>query len=796
MAEADLEARAGPLPDTGAVGLVRRWAWVGMLVLGAVVVASYSFIGSSILSDVVYVGLGLAAAAAILVGVRLQRPVRRKPWYLMALGQLVWTVGDAVGGWYVDMQGNEGFPSPADVFYLAAYPILIGGLVLLTRGLRPRRDVAGLLDSAIVAVALGLLSWVLLAEPTVAGYQQSALATSVALAYPFADIILIGVLVRLLTTPGARTASLRLLLVAVSLLIVADTGALALALLEYDQAGPADLAWLASYAIWGAAALHPSMRALSARTVEVSVGFGWVRFSALCVAMLIAPAILITQRIVAGQIDVLAVAVGSLLIGLLVVARMSLVIGQMIVSNREREEVQHELAHQATHDALTGLPNRAQAMRLITAALARRQRQGELVALVFIDLDGFKRINDSLGHAAGDEVLRVVAKRLTAEIRAGDVLARLGGDEFVVLLEPIDDESSAVEVANRIVRATAQPVPLPGGNIGRLGASAGVAVNTDGGLDADALLNEADVAVYRAKTLGRGRTEVFGGRLRQELQERAELERRLSGWLVSDGLEVELRPIAQLPEGTLAGYHTQLGWPEFTTTGTTSEQVLAVARRSDLICEVDAWLLRAGLRTVAESTPADSTITASIRLSWRYLLRASLVADVRSALAAAELAPSRLIVQVSEVEMTDDVVARDHMDQLRALGVRVVLDEFGTGPASISRLDAIGVDGIRIDRGFLAADSDTGPRLFGLIVKTAHAFGLPVIAVGVDTPGARLRAVLADCEYAQGEAIGGSSTSGQVPDASLSDASLSDASPSRLAKSASSSSAGTAGDQR
>lgn len=234
MAEVELETQGMTPPDPAGVGPLRRWAWLGLLVLGAVVVVSFSFIGSRVLSDVVYVGLGLTTAAAILAGVRLHRPSRRAPWYLMAAGQLVWSLGDAVGAWYVDGLGNTGFPSPADVFYLAAYPILIVGLVVLTRGLRPRRDVAGLLDSAIVAVALGLLSWILLARPTIAGYQEAGLPTSVALAYPFADIILIGVLVRLLATPGGRTAALRLLLTAVSLLIVADTGALALALLEYD----------------------------------------------------------------------------------------------------------------------------------------------------------------------------------------------------------------------------------------------------------------------------------------------------------------------------------------------------------------------------------------------------------------------------------------------------------------------------------------------------------------------------------------------------------------------------------
>lgn len=713
---------------------------------------AFALVESRLASDLLYIGLGLLGSGAIVLGVRLHRPPHPLPWYLMALGQLVWSVGDAVGAWFTDVLGHESFPSPADGFYLAAYPILAIGLVLLNRG-RRRHDLAGFLDSAIVAVALGMLSWVLVAQPTIRMYQESWLATVVALAYPIGDIVLIGVLVRLLTTPGGRTRSLRLLLGAVGLLVVADTAALALSLLVYDQAGPVDLIWLASYVTWGAASLHPTMRRLSEPSVATSPAFGWVRFASLCAAVLIGPATLVVQEVAGGRVDVWAVAIGSLLIGLLVVARMSTIIGQTLAANRLRDVAQEELTHQAAHDALTGLPNRAQAMRLITGALVRAQHSGARVGLIFVDLDGFKRINDSLGHAAGDEVLRVVSARLRAQVRGGDVLARLGGDEFVVLLDTVDDEATAIEVADRLVRATAEPVPLSGGNLGRLGASAGVAVSLDGGVDgrvdADALLGEADVAVYRAKTLGRGRTEVYDGRLRREEQERADLERRLSGWLAYGGLGVEMLPIAHLPEGVVMGYQMRLGWPEERTHGTTAEQVIEVALRSDLICDLDAWLLRAGLHKLAEQGP-DATTVASVGISWRYLVRSRMLDDVRSALAASGVEPERLAIEIHETSLSDDVAAMQHLHELRRIGVRIMLAEFGTGPASISRLDTLPVDGIRIASRFLDADSETGPRLFGLIVKTAHAFRLPVVAVGVDTDDALMRAVLADCEFGQG----------------------------------------------
>ena len=501
--------------------LARRWAWAWFLGYGLMAIIGYRLIPPGLERDVAYVLIGLTGVAAIGLGLVLHRPAYRLPWYLIGAGQLLWVIGDAIGTWLLHGLGLDRFPSAADICYLLAYPVLTAGLYLLVRRRIPRHDLGGLLDSLIVTVALGLLLWVLLVEPTALGYQGSWTATAVALAYPAGDLLLVGLLVRLITTPGGWNPSLRLLSVAVVLLIGADTTATALNLLAFDSASAFDFVWLMSYVVWGAAALHPSMYAVAEPAPEPPARFSRRRLVALTLAVLVAPVTLAVQQLVGRPLDVWAVVIASLLMFLAVVGRMKVAIDQIVAANRLREQAQADLAHQAAHDPLTGLPNRSAGLRLIDDALGQARLRGTRAGLLFIDLDEFKRVNDTLGHGAGDAVLREVASLMRAAVRRGDVVARLGGDEFVVLLQPLDDEAAAVKVADRIVTALSRPIVVGNGYRVRIGASIGVAVGSEAGTDAETLLREADAALYRAKASGRSRVEVFDRTLRAELSHRA-----------------------------------------------------------------------------------------------------------------------------------------------------------------------------------------------------------------------------------------------------------------------------------
>ena len=226
---------------------------------------------------------------------------------------------------------------------------------------------------------------------------------------------------------------------------------------------------------------------------------------------------LAVQQLIGTGLDVWAVSIASLLMMLVVVGRMKVAIDQIVAANQLREQAQADLAHQAAHDPLTGLPNRSAGLLLIEEALDQARLRGTSTGLLFIDLDDFKKVNDTLGHGAGDAVLCEVAVLMRAAVRRGDVVARLGGDEFVVLLQPLDDEAAAVEVADRIVGELSRPIVIGNGYRVRVGASIGVAVGNQAGTDADALLREADTALYRAKASGRSRVEVFDRTLRAEL---------------------------------------------------------------------------------------------------------------------------------------------------------------------------------------------------------------------------------------------------------------------------------------
>jgi diguanylate cyclase (GGDEF)-like protein len=732
---------------------VHRALWRVYLGVGLIVVVGYYAVPMGIAADVLYVAIGLSCVAAICVGVRIHQPARRSPWYVMAAGQLLWTIGDAVDSWYVDVSKTSVFPSAADAFYLAAYPILAAALVLLIRRRRTGRDTAGLLDSAIVTAGLGVLSWVLLARPTVTEAHLSIAASAVELAYPVADILLIGLLIRLVTTPGGRTPAFRLLMAAVALLVFGDTAA-DIVDLASASTHSFDFLWLLSYLCWGAAALHPSMRTLSDPAPDSVLMFSSRRLVVMTVATLVAPGTLAVELMLNSRIDGWAIVAGSVILILLVVARMNLAIDHIVTANRQRQELQDDLAYQATHDSLTNVPNRAQALRLIQGALYRAQRSGSIIGLLFVDLDYFKVVNDRFGHATGDAVLCAAAEAMKQQVRAGDVVARLGGDEFVILLEAVDSQASGVEVAERVVAAIRAAGTSHRGAEVSIGASIGVAFSMDGGTDADRLLAEADAAVYRAKSCGRGRVEVFDESLRSELYERANFETAVRAGLRDGEFLLHYQPIVDVRTQLIRGYEALIRWVRPGVGLVSPDQFIPTAEASKLICEIDRWVLDEALRQLAEwersGAPGAEQLTIAVNISGVHISDRRIVDDVCSALATSGVAADRLVLEITETVLIDEPLAIRHLEILRELGVSVSIDDFGTGYNSIVKLQHLPVDGIKIDRSFLSSTHPAAGRLLALIVQAAHAFGLPVVAEGVENSEQLSALQTVACESAQG----------------------------------------------
>lgn len=428
---------------------------------------------------------------------------------------------------------------------------------------------------------------------------------------------------------------------------------------------------------------------------------------------------------------------------------------EIVNSVRQREELQFALAHQATHDPLTELPNRAQAVTLVTSALHRARRSGDMTGLLFVDLDGFKAVNDGHGHAAGDEVLREVARRLRAAVRPGDEVCRLGGDEFVVLVEPVQGERDLLELAERLIAAVSEPIALRDAHV-RIGASVGVAVSRDGGTDADVLFAEADTAAYRAKAHGRGRAEIFDETLRLQLSRRAELEAAIAHALVSGEMRLHYQPVVDIASDRITGYEALVRWERPGTGMVPPDQFIPVAEGSRLIGDVDRWVLLEATRQLAEwraAYPAASgrpEPTVAVNISGRHLTDRRILVDVADALASSGLPPELLVLEVTETVLVDDPVAFEHLTALRATGVGIAIDDFGTGYTSIGQLRHMPVDTLKIDRSFVASAEPAHRELVALMIRAAHTFGLTVVAEGVEEPDQLERLRAQACDHAQG----------------------------------------------
>ena len=419
---------------------------------------------------------------------------------------------------------------------------------------------------------------------------------------------------------------------------------------------------------------------------------------------------------------------------------------------REREELQQRLAHQANHDLLTALPNRKAAMEALEQALGRANRHGDAVAVLFIDLDGFKRPNDTYGHHVGDRILRACAARLAATVRSGDVLARLGGDEFVVITERLAAPRHAVELGQRIIDVLSEPLDI-GGISARVGASVGVGMSLDGRATPFELLRDADNAVHRAKKLGKGRVELFDEVARDELAAAADLERNLREALVADELCLHYQPVTDTVTGAVQGFEALCRWhrPD----GPVSPaEFIPVAEQSDLVNDLGRWALRTAAAQLqswtVEGRFADTYV--AVNVSGRHLLSNTLVADVQAALDDTGLDPRRLVIEITEtVIVTDLLTAVAHLDAVRALGVRVALDDFGTGYTSIGQLWRLPIDVLKIDGSFVRhLETAHDHVIVELIIEVAHTLGLGLVAEGVETVLQRdtLRAL--HCDAIQG----------------------------------------------
>lgn len=427
----------------------------------------------------------------------------------------------------------------------------------------------------------------------------------------------------------------------------------------------------------------------------------------------------------------------------------------MVQAMVDRDRLREDLAHRATHDSLTELPNRARAMELLDRALARARCDGGSVGVLFVDLDHFKRVNDTLGHAAGDDLLRILAGRLRACVRPRDAVCRLGGDEFLVVVAGAD-ERALLQVAERLVDVVARPVLLDEGTA-VVGASVGVAHSSCGAVDREVLLAEADTATYRVKAGGRGGVGFFDDALRAQLLAVRELEEALALGIDRGELRLHYQAVVAVDDvddaSRVLGYEALVRWDRPGHGLLPPSAFVDVAERSALVCDLGRTVLHEATRQLVAWSAADPDAAdrnVAVNISGRHLATPRVVEDVRDALAASGLAARRLVLEITETVLVDHETTLERLAELRALGVVVAIDDFGTGFTSIGQLQRMPADVLKVDRSLAGSDDPADQQLVRLVVRAARAAGLEVVAEGVET-GAQMDALrAAGCDAAQG----------------------------------------------
>jgi diguanylate cyclase (GGDEF)-like protein/PAS domain S-box-containing protein len=993
------------------------WWWYGAA--ASVLAGLYMFVppfkGSGPLINV----LGLSGVVAIVAGIRVHHPKAKVAWWLFAGGQFLFFSGDV----YTYSNPDASFPSLGDALYLAVYPALMAGLLVLVRRRNPRRDPAAVVDALILTIGIGLLSWVFLIAPNIHLGDISWLGKAVSIAYPLGDVLLLAAAIRLAVDAGKRAPAFYLLSSSIVCLLATDS-AYNLALLKgtYNHSQLIyDLGWISYYVLWGAAALHPSMRVLEEPTTDSRPRLTSVRLALLGAACLIAPSIRFVQAL--GNPDVLVLIVASAVLFLLVVIRMAGLVRQeerivsrertlrvagaelvgaagydqiyeaaivgvrrllgedlcvhlallrdagpvvaassqdcdwplteptfhwlqenagrvripyfelprearnelrfegghtvlltplsirsevrgLLVANSnagvseevansfealglqvslavegaslaadlhrrqsearfrslvahssdlitvldahgvvtyqspsvervlgygaeelegtqfdwllsetdrprlrrliagdgsgsseahtlecalthkngtslrfevqhtdllhdehvrgivlnsrdvsERKEFEDQLAHQAFHDPVTGLANRALFSDRVEHALMRSQRGFPDIAVVFIDLDDFKTVNDSLGHAAGDSVLQEVARRLRIAVRPTDTVARFGGDEFAVLLESVNDSAQAADAAARILHALELAYEIDGKQVFPR-ASIGICLidREDSVPEAAELLRNADVAMYMAKRDSKGSYRVFEPAMHERVVERLELRAELQQAIEADQLVLHYQPVVRLEGHEIVGVEALLRW-EHPTRGTIPpNQFIPLAEETGLIIAMGRWVLNEACREgveIQKRFERAEPLAISVNLSVRQLQSDSIVADVRCALETSGLPPESLVLEITEsVMMSDTDFAVQRLEDLKALGVRLAMDDFGTGYSSLSYLSRFPVDILKMDRSFVGAGENVA--LQSAIIALGASLELDVVAEGIELPEQEQSLHDLGCEIGQG----------------------------------------------
>jgi diguanylate cyclase (GGDEF)-like protein len=444
-------------------------------------------------------------------------------------------------------------------------------------------------------------------------------------------------------------------------------------------------------------------------------------------------------------------------------------LASVVATAWEQAEQRARLSHQALHEPLTGLPNRALFLNRLNQALAGRSSLVDAcdplkVAVMLIDLDDFKGVNDTFGHAAGDEVLKITAQRFKTLLRPEDTIARLGGDEFGLLCVSIPDEDTAIALAWRMQAASAQPINIAGSSVG-VNASFGITWGVDPAGKASApavLLDEADVALYRAKSRGRGEIQVFDNGLRRSIRHRRQLEADLKTALERKEFRLHYQPVRRAEDLHTLGVEALVRWQHPTRGLIGPDEFIPVAEQTGLIAPLGEWILRTALEQAVQwqqtsSARSSAPFWVAVNVSPRQLDDPQLPDMVTAALRDTALSAGTLVLELTESAlMPTDTSRRDTLERLRDLGAQLFLDDFGTGYSSLTHLTQLPIQAVKIDRSFVAGlpTNQRNAAVVSALIGLSADLDLQVIAEGVESPQQLQALQLMDCQAVQGYLLG------------------------------------------
>ena len=731
--------RRATVPLSVLVRRCRDWGFLATLGCGAGLMAFFAYYVSDFggdhlrtwVTDFAYIPLSLLATVLAARAARHRGLDRRTrlAWRILAAAFGCQLFANTVWWWLESaINTSPPFPSLADVGYLAFIPVLLGGLFAFPGRPHSRQERFKLALDTITVVAGGfMVLWYLVLGPAVTDSGAGFLTVATSIAYPVGDLVLVlGIAKVLLRGPAASSRRpLQILIGGLALFVVADVyyGYIGLHAGFVGGSWP-DLFWLSANFLFAVAAGeqhyragHPDRGAQRARSwhvnrlpyVAVGLGYG------------------LLLLIARGQG---LYPLGGLLVGAVVLT--AVVVLRQITALREN----HELI---VTDSLTGLANRTQLRVDLERALARSRRNGDQVAVLLLDLDGFKQINDTFGHEVGDDVLVGFADVLRGCIRKIDTSGRLGGDEFAVVLEQVNGPADVTMAAQRILAELDDPIVVDNHTL-QVRSSIGIALSEGGADDPEELLRRADMAMYVAKRRGAHGFELYGHIPDDRQLERTILAKELRLALKRGQLVVHYQPIVTLHDGGITGVEALVRWQHPSRGLLPPGEFIQLAEETGLIGDLGAWVLERACRQVhawQERFPGSRPLQLSVNLSPRQMQDPDLVEDVTAILERTGFDPHTLVLELTEgvlMHDRDDVVAK--LTRLKQLGIRIAIDDFGTGYSSLGYLTHLPVDILKIDRCFVAdfGTSSEGSVVAEAVVRLSQALHLETVAEGVETP--------------------------------------------------------------